>query len=205
MVAAVARLPALAAQPAWEHAFRIYETWQLDRTSPLAIALGALWAGAALALLRRFVRRTGLLLALLVVWSAIELLGGLGFVRRLDPSEPVTATRPAAWLPLPLLPAAVVYLLARRAGAGDRLAWAAAGLSFGLLLAAFWVAPRSAGLPLALLAAPLAVAGAAIGRWTYGMLERPARAATWALIAAVGLVWPFLTGLVDLYLRRVTP
>src|SRR5262249_60888378 len=56
-VEAIARLPVLAASAAFQHTARIYEQWDLTRTSPLFIPLSALAVGIALAFARSLASR----------------------------------------------------------------------------------------------------------------------------------------------------
>jgi len=204
-VAAVARIPALAAQPAFQHTFRIYEAWGLDRTSPLLVLFGALWAGAAVAFLCRLERRTWLVLLVLGAWTVFQFVEGRGYVRRFEPFDAVVGGQPAAWLPLPVLPAALVYLGARRVRLAEVAAWLLAGLVFGSSVLRFWTAPTALGPALVLLAVPLCLTGAWLGTRTARIVERPSRSALVYLVVLVGLAWPFVGGLADLYLRWSTP
>ncbi len=205
-VEAIARIPVLFAQAAAQHTFRIYETWNLTRTNPIFVPLAALWAGAALALLRRLDRRAWMLLLITLVWTLISASGDHSDARRLDTYLQVTnfAQTPANWLPLPLFPAAVAFLLARLARIPERWAWLPAGLVYGLFLVVIWGPYAPLGLPLILLAAPIALLGSLVGDAVFGVLERAEYTRVWLLLL-VALAVPFLTGSVDLYLRLHTP
>jgi hypothetical protein len=204
VVEAVRRIPTLAAQPPFEHTARIYLAWDLTRTNWLLLPLGALWAGAALALLRALDPRLWVSLAALTIWTVLELILQRGQARTLDQFYPVLADR-AAWLPLPILPAALAVFGLRRLRLPAGICWAVGGLTWGLCVLAVW-GPQSpllalAGLVLAVLLVP---AGAALGVRIAGVLLHPSgRTVPWLVLFALTI--PLLTGLVDLYLRLHTP
>lgn len=200
---AVASLPVLAAQPAFQHTARITEEWNLTRANPLLVPLGALWAGAVLAALRGLDRRPAVWLGVPAIWTVLQLLEGRataqGLARLLDPPP---ALAPGDWLPLPLLPAALaVWLLARR-GLPSGAVWAGGGLVFG---AGLWLGWQAApGALLVALAAPALWLGAGLGGALARLLARPTGRAVGVWLA-VALAWPLATGALDLYLRLHTP
>jgi hypothetical protein len=205
-VQAIARIPILFAQAAARHTFRTYLLWNLTRANPIFVPLSALWAGTALALLHRLDRRGWMLLAITLLWTLLTLSSDHSDARRLDTYLQVTdfAQQPANWLPLPLLPAALAFLLARLARIPERWAWLSAGLVYGFFVVAVWGPYRPFGGLLILLAAPILLVGALLGSWIFGVLARPTYARVWALLLA-GVSVPFVTGIVDLYLRLNTP
>jgi hypothetical protein len=205
-VQAISHVPVVVAQAAARHTFRIYLTWNITRTNPTFVPLAALWGGAALALLRRLDRRAWMLIATTVLWTLLTLSGDHSDARRLDTYFRVTnfAAHPANWLPLPLLPAALTFLLARLARVPERWAWLPAGLVYGFLVVAIWGPYRPLGGLLILVAAPLLLAGASLGTWIFGVLERPSYGRVWTLLL-LGVAVPLVTGVVDLYLRLNTP
>jgi hypothetical protein len=190
----IASLRVLAGDPAVQHAFRIYLKWDLTRLNPLLVPLGALGAGAGLATLRSLTRHTWLFLAVVAVTSLFELANARGGARSLG-----VVLDNRAWLPLPLLPAALVLVLVLKAGVREYWGWAAAGLVFGLLTIAVWGAA-----PIWVLSAiALMPAGALLGNRFFRVLESPNRASV-ALVLALGVAIPFLLGFLDLYLRHHT-
>jgi len=205
-VAAIAHIPVIFAQQAALHTFRIYLKWNITRTNPIFVPLAALWAGAALALVRRLDRRAWPLLLVALLWTLLSLAGDRGDARRLDAYLQVTdfAQRPANWLPLPLLPAAATFLLARLARLPERWAWPPAGLVYGLCVVAIWGPYAPFGPALIPLAAPVLLLGALLGEGVFAVLARPIRGRTWALLL-LGVGAPLVTGMADLYLRLNTP
>jgi hypothetical protein len=201
-VRAVAEIPVLAQQPAAQHTYRIFLAWNLDRTNPLLLPLGALWAAAALALARGIDGRARSWLLAAAIWSLLTLRGEPREAQWLERFEPLVAD-PATWLPLPLFFAALAFWLLRQLRLPAPLGWAGAGLVFAVVANAWWGPHRAAGL-LAPLAAAAAVLGASIGGWLADTVARP-RGATVAGLLALGVAVPFATGLLDLYLRRATP
>jgi hypothetical protein len=201
-VRAIASIPALAAQPSAQHTYRIYLEWNINRTNPALMILGAAWAGAALALARGLDRRPRVFLALALGWTLIATLGERGAAGRLDQFLPVSG-HPANWLPLPLLPAALVFVVALWLGWSERRAWGVAGLVFGLLVYLTW-STQPWALLLLPLAAPAMLAGAWAGARIFQVLERPSELGAKALVLMV-VVAPLLTGTLDLYLRTHTP
>ncbi len=201
---AIARLPVLLTEPPAQHTFRIYLTWNITRANPVFVLLAALWAGTVLAATRGMLRRTKIFLLVIALWSLFGLLSGRSATRRFDAFFGLQLLRhPAEWLPLPLLPAALVLALALWLRCPARIAWPLAGLVFGLLTARTWTAGPLA-LGVAILAAPVLAAGAALGDWVARALAAPTARRVGALLsAAVGL--PLVTGLVDLFLRLHTP
>lgn len=196
-VAAASRQGALATDAAAQRLFEIYLSWNLTRTNPVFVALGAAWACFAIALTRPFVRRTLVWLAVLLVFGWIVDAGTVGTARELGLSDD-----PATTAGLPLIWAAIPVALLRDR---PRAAALAAGAVFGLVAYAQWGWRDSPGLGLVALAvAPLAgLAAARAGSWTADVVRAPASRAP-RLVIAVVLVWPVLTGTIDLALRRST-
>ena len=141
-------------------------------------------------------------MAVALLWTVMVTLREHGAARRLDQFL-LVSNAPASWLPLPLLPAALVFALALWRGWGERRAWAAAGLMFGLLVYVVWGA-KPWGFALVPLAAPAIIAGAWLGKRMFGVLDRPTELGAKALVLLAVAV-PLLTGVLDLYLRAQTP
>lgn len=212
LLKAVAHVPVLLEQPAVQHTFRIEQTWNLTRTNPLFVPLAALWAGVALAFVRNLDRRWWVFLAAVALWSLLTLSSGRDDVRGLasflhvrgqDAAIDFSIRDAALWLPPPVLPAALTLLLGRLIQLRERWAWALAGVVFGLFASWTWD-PHVLLVPLALVAAPLLLAGALLGEWVYRGLAQPAARKVGTLLLA-GICVPFVVGLIDLYLRSVTP
>lgn len=198
-VAAVANIPVLAEQSAYQHTARVYLDWRVVRSNPTFVVLGALWVGITLVVVRSVDRRLLFLVAVIALWTAFAALKDRGAVTRLG-LDPMKA---AGWLPIPLLPAALVAAVLWRFNQGPRTVAGVSGAAFGLLCQAIWPAPGGPVVAM-VLGAAFAVLGTLAGARLASILERPtARSCT--VLAAVSLAAPFVSGAVDLYLRFRTP
>ena len=200
---ALAHFPALLTQLGLDHVRRITDVANLTRTNPAFVILGALWIGLALVLIRTFDRRLWMLVLIVAVWSLSQLLVDRGAAQRLAPFGLVWHD-PAQWLPPPIFPATLVYALFiwRRAKTG--VAWAAAGLAFGLC--AFVVCGAGPLWLLAVLATPFAtLAGAWLGGHVRRVMEAPTARDIVRYAPLFVVTAPVLLGLVDLWLRHTIP
>lgn len=193
--------PLVRAQPALQHTLRIESAWRLARDNPLAVPLGALWAGAALGLVRALDRRPAVALATATTWTLLTGLRQYAVEQRLSQALGLALTL-AAWLPLPLLPATAALLLLRRLRAPEAWAWGLAGLSYGACAVAVWGPPLPAVLVMA--AGGAMLMGGLAGGWAGCQLLHPTRRGVLTL-ALAALAAPCLTGMADLDLRHVTP
>jgi len=207
---AIAAIPVLAVQPAAQHTYRIYLAWNLTRLNPIFVPLSALWAGAALALVRAIDSRARIFLVVTLGWTLLSLTGDRGSARGFDQFinshtslQIHLAQSPAVWLPLPVFPAALAVALLLAIRVPPRWAWGVAGALFGALTYAVWKPTPPFALDV-LLASPLMWLGSVIGERVYGVLRRPTlNTIRWLLLAGVGT--PLLVGSVDLFLRTHTP
>jgi hypothetical protein len=200
-VQALARVPALAAQPAAQASFYLCVVNNLTRSNPLLILLGAGWLGISLAAVRGLSERAWPVLAVSAIWTLLSLDSEQRGARWLDQFGAVSADA-ASWLPLPLLPAALAWACCRRIGWQEHVAWAAAGMTFGICAALIW-RMGAQGWLLVPLAAPLAAGGAELGKRVAATIRNPLPGASWALLLYLAVLFPLLTGAVDLYLRWV--
>src|SRR5262249_44632776 len=173
-------------------------------TNPVFIPLSALWAGAVLAFARRLDRRAWVFLVLFASYSVVVLASSRREALQLDALLGThLASRPAAWLPLPVLAPAAALVLLILAGVPDLIAWPVAGAIFGGCVFLIWgTAPLSVAL--IMLAAPVALVGYSAGEWAYHTLSRPTNERAWLLVFASAVV-PFAVGSIDLFLRTHTP
>lgn len=189
-VRAIAQVGVLANEPAVQRVQQIYLEHNLTRRNPLFVLLSAAAAGVGLMVLRRVGGNDRVFIAAAVAVTLLTLSGErrtAAYLGLLDD--------PRAWLPLPLLPAALTLLLLP-ARLAERWAWLAAGLVFGALSVWFWDAPPV----FVLAAAPLMLLGARVGAWLAETLEQPQRGRVLALVATCVCV-PMLTGVADVWLR----
>src|SRR5207244_10205241 len=146
-------------------------TWNIDRTNPLLIPLGAIWVGAALGLTRKLDRRARIMLSVTFLWMVLAALYGLTNAGFLDRYHNVSQD-PASWLPLPIVPAALVLVVLLKLGLAERWVWALAGVPFGFFVCLSWGTQPLSAL-LVILAAPATMVGAFIGERVYRILEAP--------------------------------
>lgn len=191
----IAALPVLAAEPDAQRIFRIYREWDLTKQGLLYVPIAAAAVGAGLAVLHRLVARGWLAIVIALVLTGFSISGD----RRTAAFFGLEGD-PRTWAPLPIVPALIVYLVLRWPRVPSPLAWAAAGLVFGLQAAAAWGQGPAAGLFAALLM-PL---GAALGERLWRVVEQPTRRRVLSLAAVESLALPLGLGLVDLYLRGHT-
>jgi hypothetical protein len=200
-VQALANIPTLAAQQGWQRVFQIYTEWNLTRSNLAFPVLGALWAGAALVLVRRLEPRTWRFLALVLVWWLLALDGGRSSARWLDQWLPMYHDS-VNWLPPPLLLTAIIFSLARWRGLNEQWAFAVAGFAFGAQSCFIWGAQPWGALALA--AAAAAVLGAWLGARMFHALTHPTELAVKCLAFVFAIGIPLGTGAVDLWLRMAT-
>ncbi|MDX1995902.1 MAG: hypothetical protein SF029_26205 [bacterium] len=205
-VTATYSIPVLQQQPEAMHTFRIYQEWNLNRTNPALIVMGAMVLGMGLAFASRVDSRWWMLLLVVGLWQGTtdQNQASLNFLNqyvRLVDNE-------ANWEGLPYFLPAALWLLLMRFKVSERAAYAAAGVLFGLLVWSIWQAqPPGLVLLLVLLAAPAAaIVGGWIGRRVYEIAAAPnSPRQTLALILSFGVAVPFVTGIIDLALRSATP
>ena len=190
----IARLPIFVIQPAIAHSFRISAVWQLDRSHPAFAPLAALTGGLALRLLWSLAPRPRPLLAGAAIATVLLAYEPWGVARYFGLASDVRA-----WLPVPLLPAAIAIALTRQWPAPT--SWMAGGLTFALLTALLWN-PSAAVFAISTLAFG---AGSLAGEGLWRTVSRPTRRSVAIALGAYGAALPLITGAVDLYLRTHTP
>ena len=190
----------LAYDLAAQHTFRIFLRWNLTRTNPVYVGLGALWAGCAIGLLHTLLPRARAWVPVLFVFAVLIDAGAADNAARLG-----LADDPATRSGLPILWAALPILLAVRRW--PVAAYAGCGAVFGLVAYAIWgrAEDPALGLLFLLLAPALGVAGGVVGSWTGRVVRSPYGPAPLLLVLGLVLAWPAMTGLLDLVLRTATP
>ena len=171
----VARFPALAAEPAFQHTTRIYLAYDIDRMNQLFVPLASLSAGMALALIRRFDARPLVILVLTAV-----------------------ATWTSTFVPF-LVPGMALAIHGSRPV--DRVVWFLAGAGFAFTAAALWYARFN----IALIGTALFPIGVWLGHLIWSVVERPTRRGVLAFVTLAGVAYPAVTGVVDLTLRVRVP
>jgi hypothetical protein len=191
MVRGIAAFPVLAIQPPFQHAARIYEQWNLNRTNWLFVPAAGLATGMALSLVWSFSRRRWVLVLAGLIPAVLSLPTDIGVARYFGLQHDARN-----WLPVPVLPAALGFVVARSLGAGERVAWLVAGVIFGL--ASLVWDPYLVLIPVAAIAV---LAGAEAGRRAWDVVHQPSGRSIAALAVLFGIAVPAFTGVIDLYLR----
>jgi hypothetical protein len=201
MVMAGVQIPALAAQPEFQHVARIYVEWNLTRTNPLFVFLVPLWAGAALAFIRKMDSRPLLLIGVTLLLSLTNERNSAEYLSRYIPG---LLENRANYAGLPLVVMMAGFLLLRWIRLPEKWAWVMSAAVFALAVhwtydvdKAYWW--------LALLGAPLALVGVYLGERAYQIVAAPHTFKTVFPLMAAVLVVPLLTGILDFYLRVNTP
>jgi hypothetical protein len=175
VIESVARIPVLAAEPAFQHTTRIYLAYDIDRMNPLFLPLASLSAGMAVALVRSFDPRPLVMLVLTAI-----------------------ATGTSTLVPF-IVPGAVVAIRGTRPA--DRVLWSLAGVGFAFTAGFIW----NARFNWTLLGVILFPVGVWLGRLIWSVVERPTRVGALAFVLLAGIAYPALTGIVDLVLRARVP
>jgi hypothetical protein len=171
----VSRIPVLAQEPAFQHTTRIYLAYDINRSNPLFVPLASLSAGMALYLVRAFDPRPFVMLVLTAI-----------------------ASRTADFVPF-IVPGIVLSLRGSRPP--GRAVWLLAGVGFALTTAVIWSANGGSAL-LGILLFPV---GVWLGRLIWAVVERPTRGGVLTFIFLAGIVYPAMTGIVDLSVRARVP
>jgi hypothetical protein len=206
-VYAISRLPILLAEPAAQHTYRIYLDWNLTRANPIFVPLSALWAGTALAFIRRIDRRVWIFLVAVLIWTILQLGGTRDAVLVAVANALHRPSVVLLGLPVPILIPALVFAGLSALKLDERWAWAIGGLFFGFLTAVIWTWVPSRGLfilLLPLLAAPAMLLGGLLGKAAFQSIARPAERGH-AAIVLFGVAVPLCVGMIDLFLRTHTP
>jgi len=194
MVRGIAAFPVLAVQAPFEHTMRIYQQWNLNRSNWLFVPASSLAIGMALSLVWSFTRRPWVVLLAALCSIVVTLPGDFGTARYFGLQHDARN-----WLPIPVLPAALGFVVARALGAGERAAWAMAGAIFGFY-SLLWD-PHLLVIPVAAVAV---LAGAELGQRMWAVIQRPTGRSVATLAVLFGIGIPAVTGAVDLYLRLHT-
>ncbi|MFZ4814332.1 MAG: hypothetical protein ACOYL5_07345 [Phototrophicaceae bacterium] len=203
IVEAISHLPALSLQPEFQHSTRIYLAWNLTRTNPLLLIFAPLWLGAIWACLLRLDRRWWLMLLIVTLWFLAD--DNQNNAQFLATYNNFTL-QPVDYSALPVFLPTVLLLLLRRFRLPDRCAWSISGVLFGLLIFAQLTQRTQNGEGLLLFATiPAVLAGKWLGEQLFARVSNPnSYRQILPLILSTPLI-PLCTGLVDLYLRNVTP
>ena len=213
LIHALANIPIVRGEPSAQHMYRIYLHYGLTRqTSPLFIPIVALFAGVAMALLRKFDARARLFLVAPLLWSmtlmardwyTLFFLHYDGIKKSTDLLH-VLVKEPSLWLPIPLFVAVVAFSLLEHSSFREERIFALSGLIFGICTFFIWHSATWMVL-LAVPAAATMVLGARLGKWIYQIIEKPRMDTLLRLLLTTCAQIPAVLGVIDLIMRRTTP
>jgi hypothetical protein len=213
LIHALANIPIVRGEPSAQHLYRIYLHYGLTRqTSLLFIPSVALFAGVAMALLRKIDARTRLFLITPLLWSITLMIRDwytLFFlhydgIRRSADLPRVLMKEPSLWLPIPLFVAVVTFWLLEHSSLREGRIFTLSGLIFGICTFFIWHSANWMVL-LAIPAAATMVLGARLGTWIYQVIEKPHMDTLLRLLLTTCAQIPAVLGVIDLVMRRTTP
>lgn len=195
-------IPGLVSQEPAQNVFRIYDSWNLNRTNPVLLLLAPLALGLILGWVRRLDGRWWMTILIMSIVLALDT-GNQDLTHLIAQFVPGYGLEPN-WRALPVVMPTILLLLLVRLGLSERLAYAAAGILFSLMIFDIWRGTLHAWV-LAPLAAPLILLGKRLGERLHGILIQPWSFRTVLPLVASAAVIPAITGVVDLALRIFTP
>ena len=213
LVHALANIPIVRGEPSAQHMYRIYLHYGLTRqTSPLFIPLVALFAGAAMALLRSFDARARIFVLAPLLWSVTLIVRDwytLFFlhyngIKKITDIPHVLIQEPSLWVPIPLFVAVVAFTLLKHSSLREGRIFALTGLIFGSCTFFIWHSANWMVL-LAIPAAATMVLGAWLGKWIYQVIEKPRLDTLLRMLLTTCAQLPAVLGVIDLVMRRTTP
>jgi hypothetical protein len=213
LVHALANIPIVRGEPSAQHMYRIYLHYGLTRqTNALFIPFAALFAGAAMALLRKLDPRARVFIVAPFIWS-ITLMARDWYtlfflkydgVKHITDILPILSKEPSLWVPIPLFVAVVTFSLLRRTSFREDRIFAICGLVFGVCTFFIWHSANWMIL-LAIPAAATMMLGAWTGKWLYHVIEKPSLETLMRFLLTTCAQLPAILGVIDLFMRNTTP
>ena len=210
LLQALRSVPIVLSEPTAQHMYRIYLVAGITRqTHFLFIPEVALFGGAALALLRKLDERARIFLLVPFVWSLSTIgrdLYTLLFIhyqgiKTVAQVIQVAKNEPSLWVPIPLFVGALCYTILRRSSLTENRVYLVTGVFFGFCTFLVWHNTNW----MVLLAIPAGVTmmlGSWLGRWFYGLMEKPSTEKLMRFMSiACGFI-PASWGIIDLILRN---
>lgn len=196
-IQALAQIPVLAENADFRHTVRIAMDWHLYRSGNNLLMLVAPFAsGIGLGLVLTMLRNNrkkfliyALLITIIMAYSAAKIYLGspiIGDIR--------------LWLPWPIFPAVVAYIVAKKLNVTENWSWALAGGVYALIVSTVYlVSPW-----LVFLAMPVMVGGVAAGKYIMGQME-DASLKGLMLVFGLSTLMVVIFGAFDLIMRSSTP
>ncbi len=207
---ALKNVPIVLGNPTVQHMYRIYLAAGITRqTSPLFIPEVTVFAGIALAMLRRLDPRARIFLLAPLAWSCATMgrdLYTILFVhidgaKNLSQVIHVALAEPSLWVPIPLLLAAICYMLLQRINFAEKPIYIFTSIIFAISTFLIW--HNNNLMLLFIIPAPfLMLFGVRIGHWFYDLMEHPTSKRVVLYIIITSGTIPAFWGIIDLILRR---
>jgi hypothetical protein len=213
LLTALKNVPIVRGEPTAQHMYRIYLAAGITRqTSALFIPEVTVFAGIALAMLRKLDARISIFLLAPLAWSCAImgrdlytiLFVHVDGVKTIPQALHLALQEPSLWVPIPLLLAAICYTLLQQINIAEKPAYMATGMIFAICT--FFIWHNSNLMLLLVIPAPfLMVFGAWVGRCFYSLMEHPTSQKVVLYIIITSGTIPAFWGAIDLTLRHSIP
>lgn len=194
--------PALATQEDFLHTLRIYQEWNLNRTSPLLLLLAPLWFGAVITFVKQVDKRWWMVLILMTLIFLMD--SKKDDLEALLPFIPTIMDSRANYASIPIFLPTLLILILPRLKLRENWVYLIAGLLLNLQIFNIWGA-NGLSFIVAILAFPLILIGKQIGVYAYDVISQPDSLPKVRSLILAMLCMTIITGCVDLLLRLVTP
>lgn len=194
--------PALANQEDFLHTLRIYQEWNLNRTSPLLLLLAPLWFGTIITFVRNVDKRWWMVLLLMTLAFLMD--SKSGDLEALLPYIPTIMDNRANYASLPIFLPTLLIMILPRIRLRENWAYLLAGLLLNLQIFNIWGVDGLSFI-IAICAFPLILIGKRIGDYAYDVISQPDSFPKVRRFIMAMVCIPMVTGCVDLFLRLVTP
>jgi hypothetical protein len=213
LLTALKNVPIARGEPTVQHMYRIYLVAGISRqTSALFIPEVTVFAGIALAILRKLDTRARIFLLAPLAWSCATmgrdlytiLFVHVDGVKTIPQAIHLALHEPSLWVPIPLFLAALCFMLLQRINFAEKPSYMVTGIIFAICSFLIW--HDTPLMLLLVIPAPfLILFGAWAGRWIYDLMENPTSKKVLIYIGITFGSIPAFWGIIDLILRHTIP